>query len=346
MKSSNLFIYPITKRFDESQANPYTRNVMDSLEPFYKIINKNHPSGIGLLNLYRYFFRTDYLLFNWIEELPDKKAGILQTLFFFFILGLAKLTRKKIIWTVHNKITHSKQNMALKKLIVKVLTSKSDYIITHSKEGINYIQSINSSINSRHIRYIPHPVNEQKRTMAVKEKYDLIIWGNILRYKGIHLFLEYLDKTNLLDRYSLRIVGKISDQEYEKQLFHYRNEHIRIENKFLDEKDLEEEIAQSKIILFTHQRKSVLSSGTLMDSLTYGKPVVGPDTGAFKDLSQEKLIHTYRNFDELIEIIEKLKYNGAVQHREVLNQFMKENSWPNYGRQVHQWIQNNKSKSS
>lgn len=339
MKKSNnitrIYIYPITARFEQKYDNPYINDVIASLGNYFVCVNKEHPSKIGIFNLFNYFFKTEVFHLNWIEDLPDKKGGYIQTLFFLTFLFFAKISQKKIIWTAHNKISHHKTHSTLKNFLIKLLVRHSNYIITHSHEGVRFVNSLNGNPKKNPVLYIPHPIKPNLLNSTDSPKYDLIIWGNIRPYKGIDLFLDYLKKQSLLEKYNILIVGKISDPDYEKVLQSYQSKTITILNQFIENEKLQELIQKSNIILFTYQKEYVLSSGALTDSVAYGKRVIGPDIGAFRDLKKTGLIQTYKNFDDLIKLLDKqLEQNNQIDST-ILNQYFKNNSWSNYGEKLH-----------
>lgn len=337
-RTPRIYVYPLTARFEEKYDNPYIKDLIASLDNHFICVNKEKPSKIGIFNLWNYFFKADLFHLNWIEDLPDKKGGNIQNIFFLCFLFLVKVSNKKIIWTAHNKISHHKKHPRLKSFLLRMLVKHSDYIITHSHEGVQFVYSLNGNRKKSPVLYIPHPIKPNLIESYDAPKYDLIIWGNIVPYKGIDLFLDYLKKHELLEKYNILIAGKIADSEYEKKLKSYQSKSISILNQFIDSKKLKDLIKDSNIILFTYREQYVLSSGALTDSIAYGKKIIGPDIGAFRDLKEAGLIHTYKNFNDLTDLIDKLLNQKDPINSATLKQFFKDNSWSNYGKTLHNWI--------
>ena len=337
MKKTKIFVYPLTTRFNEKLANPYIKDVCKALNNHFVCVNYNKPSNIGFLNISKYFFQSNLFHLNWIEDLPDKKGGFFQTLFFFLVLIGTKLFGKKIIWTVHNKSTHQKKNLYIKKFLLYILSRNANYIITHSKEGIEYVRQLNPKIKKKHVLYIPHPVKSKILPPVKNYEYDIIIWGNIMRYKGTHLFLQYLSENSLLETYKILIIGKIENKNYEKELRSYPSSKIIIINRFIEEEELTDYIQKSKIILFTYQNEYVLSSGALTDSLGFNQAIIGPNTGAFNDLAKEDLIFTYKNMKDLPAVIDKILASKKAHNEQKIKNFIQQNSWENYGSQLYKW---------
>lgn len=112
----NIYIHPNASEKYVS-FNPYIHNLRNSVSDYCNVVNKNTTSDSGILHILIFLPRLDYLWFNWIEDLPDKKKGHLQTLVLIFILIYCKIASIKIIWTLHNKFSHYKKNRLTKRFI-------------------------------------------------------------------------------------------------------------------------------------------------------------------------------------------------------------------------------------
>jgi len=326
----NIYIYPITSRGKDEAANPYIYNLTQSLSLNYNIVNKMYPSSSGCLQLFKFFFKTNIFYFNWIENLPDRKFGKIQSLLFLIFVLLAKSFNKNIVWTMHNKTSHSKTNIFLKKLLIKTLLKHSNYVITHSKEGIQYGHELYK--NSK-IVFFPHPVLSSEIKPINKngniKNYDIIIWGLMSPYKGILEFVKYLFDHKII-KYRIIIIGKFVSNDYYQEVMKYKTENIQIINNFISKTELFNYIDQSKITLFTYQNSSVLSSGALIDTLAQLTNIVGPNTGSFKDLCEENLVVTYNNFDELMKILEKSKQNQLEIDKQKICKYLDNCTWEKY----------------
>ena len=314
--------------------NPYIDDLINSFSLYFEFINKDKSSKSGIFDLLKYLRISDFIFFNWIEKLPGNRGGVVQTLFLFLLIPFIKLLRIKIIWTMHNKLSHTDDHLFLKNAVFKKMLKNADLILTHSSEGIHYAKEILPGSESK-VHYLPHPVKDRKSKKTLKTKYDILIWGTISPYKGIDKFLQYLHQKNLIEKFKVLIIGKSTSESYFKELTKYSSSNILIENKFIEDNDLQTLISESKIILFTYSKSSILSSGVLMDSLGYGANIIGPEVGAFADLAKEDILDSYTNFDELITIIDKQLEDTAIKNRNSnMEQFIEENSWGKFAENV------------
>lgn len=329
MQKKRLYIYPLTSRGMDDAQNPYIYNLCDHLKVNYEIVNIQKPSNKGIIQIMQMFWHIDVLYFNWIENLPDRKAGKIQVFLFIAIVYLSKVFNKTIIWTMHNKVSHNKKNYAWKLLLFKLMLKKSDIILTHSREGIDYGKKMGGKSN---IYYFPHPVlipNDYAVNSTPTKEYDIFIWGLMAPYKGLSFFLQYLNEQNIVN-YRILIAGKFVSNEYYNEITKYKTDNITIINEFLDKQKIREYAEKSSVVLFTYKEDSVLSSGVLSDSLLFNTTIIGPDTGSFADLKEDGIIETYKNFDDLINILNN-RVDSNMNNR---IKFINKITWEAFGKFV------------
>lgn len=62
---------------------------------------------------------------------------------------------------------------------------------------------------------------------------------------------------------------------------------ISIEDRSIPFEELKQEIRRSRFVLVPYAAESILSSGILMDSLSFGAKVIGPAVGSFRVYATE-----------------------------------------------------------
>jgi beta-1,4-mannosyltransferase len=330
--SYRAYIYPNSARGSSDAQNPYLMNFISAFSKAVDVVNKDNPSNVGIVNLFRYLWVCDVAFFNWIEDLPDKKGGIFQTWLFFLLMHFKSLLRLKVVWTLHNKVSHSKRHFGAKTKLVKSLLRKSDLIITHSLEGMRFALEIEPSVDTKRVFLFPHPVFPRERIVSGDILYDILIWGRLAPYKEVDRFLDFLEKSGLRERYRIKIVGKCSSEEYFAKLARYRSHFVSIENRFVDEDELEKLVSCSKFVLFTYGEESVISSGALMDSLAYRGNIIGPDIGAFADAQREGLIKAYKRFDDIPQLIDGFDRDANEKTVARIDRFIEGHTWEKFAR--------------
>lgn len=321
------YIYPITSR-SGGIPNPYIGHCIEALEEDFNILNRLKPSKTGIFDLILYFNKLDYIFLNWPEEIPGRKGDLIQVVFFMMMITWFRISRVKIVWTLHNKASHYEVRKRLKKYIIRFIARNANLIITHSREGVDLAREL-SGFQTKPVLFMHHPVLPLKPDHHLVEKtWDLLIWGTVAPYKGVDAFLEYVSQSDLR-RYKILIAGKITKDWLKPALYKHRSDRVEIIDDYISAEALDLYIARSRIILFTYAQSSVLSSGVLMDTLIYKPVIIGPDFGAFKELAEIGLIYTYRDFNHLNELVPEVLASTADKS-EKIREFCENHSWKDY----------------
>lgn len=324
-----LFFYPKVDFTKVESPNPYIVNMEAALSAHFTIVNKKE-NRAGVLEFFENLHKTDVYLFNWVENFPIYRFGKFQVLFFILFTWITKLTNKKLIWVLHNKYSHSTEKNYWTDLMYKIMIKSSDLIITHSTEGIEFVKQNYKGMEAK-VHYFPHPsLPSIDSEIVLNKEYDLLIWGALHPYKGVVGFLEFIN-VNVSENQKLKIliVGKCFDKDYLIRLKNCLNDRITHIDEFRTLEDISSFAQKSKFVFFPYNSPSLLSSGTLMDSLRMNTKILGPNVGSFKDLSYLSIVENYNDFEDIFQIIASYK---AVQKEELaqLRMFFKENSWKKF----------------
>lgn len=340
MHKKKAYIYPISMRSNKGPYNPYLDNFMDSLSGDILFVSRGNPSNYGIIQLVKYINKVDYIFFHWIEDLPDRIAGEIQCMFLFILLAYSKIKGIKVIWVLHNKLSHERRRIYLKEFVIRVMSWFSNLIITHSSEGIVFLKKYNKN-NIEKTVFLPHPVVLRECPNIPEKKYDIFIWGTMHPYKGISEFVSFCAKNPIASKLKILIAGVFTNDDYFNKVIMEKTENIEILNRFIDNNQLLKYTSMSKYVLFPYSGESVLSSGALMDSVGMAAKIIGPRKGAFADLGELGLISVFDSFSDILDIIEKIGKNNdknVMEEMENLKSFAKDNSWPNFSRKINKYL--------
>lgn len=321
-----IYFYPKINYQSSESPNPYISDFENALSENNKIVNKKFNKK-GVLDFFKYLFSVDIYVLNWIEDLVSYRFGKVQTIAFCFFLLISKSLRKKIVWILHNKYSHDRKKNFWTDFLFKMMINNADIILTHSLEGIDFVKK-NSPKNANKVKYIIHPVRNIFPYKAINnaKKFDFIIWGSLYPYKGVLEFLEFINGSIRKSEFKILIVGKCFDKHYKNSLQKYLSPNVIHCDKLFSIEEIADFVSQSKFILFTYKSSSVLSSGTLMDSIRMRTPIIGPDIGAFRDLKKYSFLEVYQNYKDILDIYDFYKEDTYQLNREVEN-FCLKNSW-------------------
>lgn len=318
--TKKIYIYPDV----EKATNEYIINFHKCfLDANYKVCNR-----LPKLRLANLLFNidSDIFIFHWIDVLPSLRYGKIQSYFYLGFLTLLNFLGKKIVWVMHNKTSHSQASDQF--LVEKLMhfTSKyANHVLVHANEGEKYYLDKYGIENKNKLIYLPHPVYTTEIINSNREIiWDIIIWGSVSRYKNILEFLKYISDKKYYSSKKILVCGKCDDLNYINELKMYLNNNIQFENKFYSNDELKNVIKKSNIILFTYGSETVISSGALIYSLNFCKPIIGPKIGNFAELPD--FVNTYNEFSQIEKLLENLK---SIDE-EKLDIYLKNNTWEKF----------------
>lgn len=324
-----IYIYPKNDYEKLESPNPYILHLEAALQPKHRISNQ-HPNKLGVLELFLFLFKTDVYLFNWIEDLPVKRYGKFQAILLLLFLLFSKVFRKKIIWVMHNLFSHERKSKKWTHFLFIMMIRHSGLILTHSEEGIRFLRK-NYSTYCKKAIYINHPVDELLLPeKQVEKEYDLFIWGTIHPYKGVLEFLEFASGIESLNNLKMLIAGICPNSELKAQLYKLLTKNIEYRDGFFDIEEIAAMTYRSKVTVFTYNSDSILSSGSLMDSIRMGAMIIGPNKGSFRDLRNYTFIETYNSFSEIPDLINRISLTEVDRERQIIA-FYKNNNWETFG---------------
>ncbi|WP_373941210.1 glycosyltransferase [Polaribacter sejongensis] len=297
-----VYIYPMVSAVDLEVKHPYIFNLSNALKDKFTICNYGRKTKAGIFDMYRYLGKTDIVYLNWIEDIGRGKLSYIQLFFFIVFIFMAKISGIKIIWTHHNVKSHYESSW-MNVFLTKFLIKNVDKIVIHTKQSKKYI----SEQYWGKMIYFFHPITDlSKEIKKNKEvKYDILIWGGIRRSKGIEVFLKHLYTNPNYRNIKVKIVGKINEDKLKKEIKSFLTPNILLEDRFVEDDELQLLHSEAKFVLFPYTGESVLNSGVVVKSLPLKTRIIGPDKGAFKDLADLGLIDVYKEFSDILTILQK-----------------------------------------
>jgi hypothetical protein len=304
-----IYYYPTdTPPNRDFVKNPYSDLFKKNISKYYNVVNENSKAEISILDLLKNVFKVECVIFNWIENLHTRKFGSLQFMLFLFILLIMKIRRIRILWILHNFHPHKGEHK-ISNIIKNLMFRNSHLIATHSKAAELYAQE---RTNNKVVFY-NHPINpallayNTNHNSFSNKSYDILIWGSIEPYKGILEFLQFVNHNNI--KWKIKITGRCKSKSYENQIQKFMTNDISFDNIAVPFENLSTLIKSSKFVLFPYKSKSVSSSGALMDTIALFGNIIGPNTGAFKELEENNICKTFNSYEDIEHIVNSNKQN-------------------------------------
>lgn len=266
------------------------------------LTSKKHFQSIRLLHL------------NWFENLDDSSLGSMWKSYLrkLVVLAAIKIGKKKLVWTMHNRLSHEKKSGKLSQALTRKVVSLADAIVIHSAVSKKILHRQYPGLEAK-IVHIPHPdfidvygpmIPENAEKMDSKLK--LLFIGAIKPYKNIEMLIEVVKK--FPEDVHLTIAGNPNTQTYRDHLQKSAEnaKNISFELKFIPDEELPKYIHLSDLLILPYSLESSLNSGTVILAFSYGRTVICPRIGTIDDLQAEEnvLDYTYASESEHAEVLE------------------------------------------
>ena len=217
---------------------------------------------------------------------------------------LKDLTRFKqlggrIIWTIHNTVSHDTPFAELEIGLSKRIVELADVLHFHNVTSIADVAAVfevpDEKIRiSRHGHYLgvygDHITRAAARqSLGIAPQEDVILFaGQVRPYKGVggllHSFRQILANN---PQARLVIAGALHDDIFarlEPALSAAERDRVLLVDRFLDDSELQVFFRAADVAVFPY--RNILTSGSLLLSLSFGVPAVIPRVGMTEDLLQ------------------------------------------------------------
>jgi beta-1,4-mannosyltransferase len=311
------------------EANPYQRLLKRSLEDGgCDVALDNYPTG--LLPLFRLSLKhrgLDVLHMHWISPyvmwLTWSKNPLVFSLKYLSLLldcFLLRLTRVKLVWTIHNKFAHENNDKTREVKIRRLLAKWANKLIFHSKEAMLEVEKLyecelahKSEIifHGNYDNCYPGAISDKK---SLKDKYGIndknkvvLFFGSIKKYKGVETLLEVaskLDNKNI----TFLVAGEPIPSDYSNKIRSLaKTSNIKLELTFLDDQSLINLISLSDVVILPFS--DTLTSGSVILAMTCGKGLILPDSAKVFGCVPSGGVRYFSDSESLQQIIINLTTN-------------------------------------
>lgn len=301
--------------------NPPDNSENQYIRIFVTGIEKNNFSISPLDDLFKsrsHFQSIKLVHLNWFENLDESSKGAMWKSFFRKIVALVaiKASGKKLVWTMHNRLSHEKGSGKLSNLIVKLLLKNSDAVVIHCAATEAVLRESYPKFSGK-ILLIPHPhfigIYGTKIEPAKKpqEPLKLLFLGAVKPYKNLELLIRISREFG--DAIQLTIAGKPASASYADELRRLASDARQVDLRlgFVEDKQIPDLIGDSDLLILPYDMRSSLNSGTVLLAFSYARTVICPRIGTIDELNDGKLeVFTY-------------SYSSETEHESKLREAIK-----------------------
>lgn len=277
-------------------------------------------------------FRSIKLIhLNWFENIDD--SSYVKALFSYlkkmFVLTVISLTDKRLVWTMHNRMTHEKKTSSFSHAITKRLIRLADAIVIHSEQSralLDHFKDLKGSVH-----YIPHPdfigsygalvPSEQSDT-----KLKLLFVGTVKPYKNIELLIDVVSRFE--GTVELTLAGNPHTQAYKEKITQIAAlaGNVTLMLHFIPDEQLPILMAGCDLLVLPYDLNSSLNSGSVILAFSYRKTVLCPAIGTLSDMNsaqQNFLSYRYDSPSAHADVLADLIAKAVVMKKEAGNVFEK-----------------------
>ena len=295
----------------ENKENKYIAIVVTGLEKHGFEVSRLD----DFLSSSKHFQSIKLLHLNWFENLDDSSTASMWKSYFrkLVVLAAVKIWKKKLVWTMHNRLSHEKKSGKLSRALTQKIVSQADVIVIHSAVSKEILRSQYPTIRAK-IVHIPHPdfVNVYGAIIPDKggnrsSKLKLLFIGAIKPYKNIELLIAMANQFS--EEIHLTIAGNPNTEAYRSELLDLAqgSKNISLDLKFIPDEELPSYIHATDLLILPYSLESSLNSGTVILAFSYGRTVICPRIGTIDDLNAGENVLDYT-------------YTSEAQHAEALNE--------------------------
>jgi beta-1,4-mannosyltransferase len=287
---------------DYSEYNPYQRELAQALRGCGVRVSLS--DGVGrfpLLGAIAACGKPDVLHLHWTHPFAVSHPGRPWKIFVRsvrFVLELLWLQTRgtRIVWTVHNLVSHERRNWRIETFFNRICAHLYDHMIVHcgfAKQALvqtswwprNFEDRITIIPHGSYIATYDNSMNREKARQYfgfAEQNTVFLFLGQIRPYKGI---LQLMGAFRELDdaRARLLIAGKPMDDAIANKVEAYRGEDTRIQARlaFIPDREIQAYMNAADVVTLPYQH--VLTSGGVLLAMSFGKAVIAPRLGCIPE---------------------------------------------------------------
>jgi glycosyltransferase involved in cell wall biosynthesis len=209
---------------------------------------------------------------------PPLLCGVIEGLWF-------HLVSHRYVLTVHDIVPHDR-GTRLNHLLFGWSFRIADRLVVHTPRVRDELM-VRHGVDAERITVMEHGLEPLRgplpslATYRSGERFRLLFFGYVMRYKGLDLLLDAL--ADFAYPFTLTIAGSCRDPALAAALqaqieTHPKRDSIHWINQYVHERDIESHFASSHALVLPYRR--IDQSGVLFQALRFGLPVVATRVGA------------------------------------------------------------------
>ena len=340
---------------DWSRGNPYQKLLRAGLENAgVKVSFCAVPPGIFSLNkILNRNKNIDVFHVHWINDFIEhlywnrNPLVVCAKLWLFWLdLILVRLRGKKLVWTVHNLISHESPSPEIELRARRIIARAANRVVFHSESARRRVEELygmslqsNSAIveHGNFIGYYPNPDEEsdalRMRLGILPQDICVLFFGGIRAYKGVEKLISCVRS---ITRQDLRLIiaGKPLPESLKVDIENacHSDPRIHLELGHVPDKRVAELFCVADVVVLPFER--TLTSGSVLLAMSMGKGLLLPEEARSLDVIDDNGALFFANDRNLVDALGKLKRDDFQDKGAYNLEQMRKVSWDDIGRRL------------
>ena len=283
---------------DYSKSNPYQTALIEAVETHDVDVVPIDVEGVApIMAAWRRHGRPDVVHVHWLHKFIVPAGGsillclalsirLILSLFILRMRGVA------IVWTVHNVLDHERTAPRLEALTRHVAARLADRIIVHCDRAESIIVDAYKlpSVVRERVIVIPHGNYDGHYGSVEPERTPselvFLYFGMIRPYKNVPTLIDTFRELDRSD-VRLQVVGNPWNEELAADIRAAagNDDRVHLELSFVPDEEVAGYFERADAVVLPFDR--VLTSGSAILAMTFGRPVIAPAHGCLPELIGE-----------------------------------------------------------
>lgn len=290
---------------DYRGSNPYQTQLVSGLAEHDVSVNGVEVSGLApILAGCRRYGVPDILHLHWIHTFIDTDRTALRALLGIRLLveiAIVRLLGAEVVWTVHNVTEHENRSPRTERVLRHVVARTTKRIIVHCDAAIpiirdayrlppETIEKIRVVPHGNYVGCYPNQLSKAEARAELDIPSDAVVFlyfGIIRRYKNVPRLIETFRSLEIDDG-RLLVVGNPWSDELEADVVAARGTDRRIRTVLEYVPDEQVQLYMNAADAVVLPFESVLTSGSALLGMSFGRALVVPDIGCVGSLVSDR----------------------------------------------------------
>lgn len=300
-------------------GNPYQRRLAEGVEA--EGADVTFASGYPLSTLVTALrTRPDVIHVHWIAPFlvgESRLTSLLKSVVFVLATGVAKLLGTDVVWTVHNLLDHERRYPRYELFCRRVYARQVDDIVVHCEAARDAVVDRYRLSSDRNVHVVPHGhyLTSHENTVGREEARDrlgvardatlFLYLGQIRPYKQVPRLIDAFRSLSA-DDVRLVVAGKPTDESHAEVVEEKAAMDPRVSAELTYVPDDEVQVYFNAADAVVLPYRDILTSGTAILGMSFGRPIIGPRTGCLPELlrAQEELLYDPED-ESLVDAFER-----------------------------------------